>query len=92
MINKLLSHFVLVGFISRRWVGSGEQLDDLSGSARPLLDVFVLWRLSRLFNQGQGLLDGDVFRTSTKALQVLEQYGELLIGNLEAASRFYRIV
>lgn len=63
-------------------VGSGEQLDKFSSSVRPLLDSFVLRRLSRLLNKGQGLLHRGVSGSSTQPLQVLQQHGELLIWNL----------
>lgn len=51
---------------------SGEQLDNVSGSVRPLLDTFVLWRLSRLFNQGQSLLHRGFSGSPAQPLQVLQ--------------------
>lgn len=62
--------------------GSGEQLDHLSGSVRPLLDISVLLRLSWLFDQGQGLLHCGLSCSSPQPLQVLQQHWELVIWNL----------
>lgn len=61
---------------------SGEQLDDFSGSVRPLLDTPVLRRLSGLFNQGQSLLHRGLSCSSPQPLQVLQQHEELVIWNL----------
>lgn len=70
------------GVVVKSPVLSGQQLNNFSGSLRPLLDSSVLWRVSWLFNEGQGLLHCCISSAPTKALHVLQQHRKLLIRDL----------
>lgn len=75
------------GFSPEVSLPSGEQLDEFSGSVRPLLDISVLWRLSGLLHQDESLLHGGVPGPPAETLQVLQQHGELLVWNLTRRRR-----